>query len=141
MTHLSRAIRRVSLALAVGVLVAVASAYAQTPAQTPTAAYLGYRAALLKAKTLDQIRPHLAQAAIKMMDSMPAAERPMMFEMIRDLSSAVTNVKVVKETVTGDRATLEVTATDTGDKSTKKATVDVVREAGVWKFAKESWGG
>ena len=51
----------------------------------------------------------------------------------------MTNVKVVGETITGEKAELRVEATDTGNKAIQKATVEIVREGGIWKFVKESW--
>ena len=59
-------------------------AVAQPAPKTPTEAYMGYRAAQL--------------------DSMPADQRGMMLEMVKDMSSAITNVKVAGETITGEKA-------------------------------------
>ncbi len=129
-----------------GVLLSVfavqsAVALAQPAPKTPSEAYLGYRAALVKAKSLNDLRPWFSVDGVAKLESMPAEQRGMMLEMIQDMSSAITNVKVVGEDVKGDTATLRVEGTDTGDKSVQKATVDVVREGGAWKFVKESWGG
>ena len=118
-----------------------AVAVAQPAAKTPSEAYLGYRAALVKAKSLNDLRPWFSRDGAAKLEGMPADQRGMMLEMIQDMSSAIVNVKVVGEDVKGDTATLRVEGTDTGDKSVKKASVDVVREGGVWKFVKESWGG
>ena len=38
------------------------------------------------------------------LDSMPADQRGMMLEMVKDMSSAITNVKVAGETITGEKA-------------------------------------
>ena len=65
----------------------------------------------------------------------PAAERPMMFGMIKKMDN-FTQVKVVKETKTADGVTLSVEAIDSGKKAT--ATVDIVKENGAWKLGKET---
>lgn len=132
-------VRALTLALAAFVFT-VGFAVAQPAPETPTEAYLGYRAALLKAKSLNDLKPWFSKAGVAQLDSMPADQRDMMLEMVKDMSSAITNVKVVGETVTGEKAELRVEGTDTGDKSTKRATVEIVREGAVWKFVKERWG-
>ena len=132
-------VRALAVALALFVF-PVALAVAQPAPKTPTEAYLGYRAALLKAKSLNDLKPWFSKAGIAQLDSMPADQRGMMLEMVKDMSSAITNVKVVGETITGEKAELRVEGTDAGDKSTRKATIEIVREGGVWKFVKESWG-
>lgn len=132
--------RLASVLLVATLALQTTAALAQPSPKTPAEAYLGYRAALVKAKSLNDLRPWFAKEGVTRLDSMPAAERGMMLEMIQDMSSAITNVKVVGEDVKGDTATLRVEGTDTGNKSVQKATVSVVREGGVWKFVKESWG-
>lgn len=133
--------RLASAVLAALLALHAAVAVAQPTAKTPAEAYLGYRAALLKARSLDDLRPWFSKDGVSKLGSLPADQKGMMLEMIKDMSSAIANVKVVGEDVKGDTATLRVEGTDTGDKSVKKATVDVVREGGAWKFVKESWGG
>lgn len=135
-------IRRFASAVLVALLTLHAAATDAQPApKTPAEAYLGYRAALLKAKSLDDLRPWFSKDGVAQLGSLPADQKGMMLEMIKDMSSALTNVKVVGEDIKGDTATLRVEGTDIGDKSTKKARVDIVREGGTWKFVKESWGG
>jgi len=133
--------RRFASAVLVTVLALHAAVLgAQTTAKTPAEAYLGYRAALLKARSLDDLRPWFSKDGVSKLGSLPADQKGMMLEMIKDMSGAITNVKVVGEDIKGDTATLRVEGTDTGDKSVKKATVDIVREGGSWKFVKENWG-
>ncbi len=131
-------VRALTLALAL-LVVPAALAVAQPAPKTPTEAYLGYRAALLKAKSLNDLKPWFSKAGVAQLDSMPADQRGMMLEMVQEMSKAITNVKVVGETVTGEKAELRVEGTDTGNKATQKATVEIVREGGVWKFVKENW--
>ena len=139
MIHSVNSVRRL-VALTTLLLLPAFLAVAQPSAKSPTDTYLGYRAAMLKAKTLDDLKPWFSKDGVAKLNSMPADQRGMMLEFVKDMSSAITNLKVVKESITGDAAKLQVEGTDVGDKSVKKATVDVVREGGVWKFVKESWG-
>jgi hypothetical protein len=69
-------------------------------------------------------------------DQTPAAERPMLFGVIKKMDT-YTQVKVVKETKSAEGATLAVEGTSSGKKST--GTVDVVKENGAWKLGKERW--
>jgi hypothetical protein len=130
------------LGLVGALLVAPAPApvFAAEPSKTPSAVYLGYRAALASATTLDDLRPWLSKDGLAKLDSMPKDQRAMMLGMIKDVSSAITNVRVVRETVTGERAELQVEGTDRGTKAKARAVVDIVREGGAWKFVKERWG-
>jgi hypothetical protein len=69
------------------------------------------------------------------METTPADERKMMFEMLKEMTAAQGDVKVGKETPTATGAELAVTAKDgTG-------TVTLVKEGGAWKLDKESWKG
>ena len=106
-----------------------------------TTAYLNYRAAVARAATIDDVRPLLAKEGLARLEGTPQAQRPMMLGLLKDLSAGVTNVRVVKETIVGDRATLKVEATDASSKAPARATVEMAREAGAWKFVRERWGG
>ena len=85
MNSLTRVVRRFAAAVASGLVVAAVGLFAQTPAKTPTDAYLNYRAAILKVRSMDQLKPHLAQSAIKMMDSAPADQRAVMLDFIKEM--------------------------------------------------------
>jgi hypothetical protein len=110
---------------------------AQQAAQTPTQFYMAYRAAFDKAKTVADIRPFQSKSVQAQIDATPAAERAQMFEMIK-MMGALTNVKVVKETLTATGATLQVEALDS-DKKKTTGNITIVKEDGAWKINKESW--
>ena len=129
-----------ALALVGALLAGPTPVSAAETSKTPTAVYLGYRAAMASAATLDDLRPWLSKDGLAKLDSMPKDQRSMMLGMIKDVSSAITNVRVVKETITGDRAELQVEGTDRGTRGKARAVVEIVREGGAWKFVKERWG-
>jgi hypothetical protein len=54
------------------------------------------------------------------------------------MMSALTNLKIVKETAAGDKATLTAEALDP-EKAKTTGTIDMVKEGGAWKVGKESW--
>jgi hypothetical protein len=121
------------------VLVCTASlAFAQKPAQTASQFYLKYRAALEKAKTVDDVLPYLAKENRGQIEKTPAADRAKMFELIKMMSNQ-TGVKVLKEERAADGSvTLAVEGVD-ADKKKNTGKVTIMKEGGEWKVGKESW--
>ena len=115
----------------------VTAAAAQTPKQTATEFYTAYRAAFQKAKAIEDLTPMMSKEMKAQVESTPAAERPKMFEFIKEMSKGMTNVKVVKETKTDEGATLTVSAMD--GKEPMTGTIRIINEGGAWKMGKESW--
>ena len=115
----------------------VTVAAAQTPKQTATEFYTAYRAAFQKAKAIEDLAPLQSKEIKAEIESTPAAERPKMFEFVKEMSKSMTNVKVVKETKTPEGVTLTVEAMDGTEKMTGQ--VKVVNEGGTWKMGRESW--
>jgi len=109
----------------------------QAQAQTGTQFYMEYRKAFDAAKKVEDLFPYMAAKTKAEVNSTPAKERAEMFELIK-MMGTVTNVKVTKETRAGEGATLNVDAMDS-DKKATKGTITLVREAGAWKLAGESW--
>ena len=128
----------VRLAVAVLAIFAVAiTSAAQAPTQTASEFYMAYRAAFAKAKTIDDLSSYMSKEMRAKVDATPAAERPKMFEFIKQMSTAMTNVKVIKETKTDDGVTLTVEAMDGKEKMTGQ--IQIPRESGAWKVGRESW--
>lgn len=109
-------------------------------AATPTRAYVAYRQAFDQAQTIDELKPFMDQATTARVDAAPADERKGFFLMMKAMTEIV-DLKVVKETVTGDTAVLEATGLNVGSGSDARATVKMVKEAGAWKVQNESWKG
>jgi hypothetical protein len=121
--------------LGLALAIAAPLAGAEQAAQTGTEFYQAYRKAFAKAQKIEEILPMMAAARRKQMETTPADERKMMFEMLKEMTAAQGDVKVGKETPTATGAELAVTAKDgTG-------TVTLVKEGGAWKLDKESWKG
>jgi hypothetical protein len=79
-------------------------------AKSPTEAYLAFVAAAPKAASLDQLLPHLSAEYQAMLASRPADQKPVWLQRLKD-SANMTAIKIAKETITGDKCTLEGTAT------------------------------
>lgn len=127
-------------AVSAGVLMLclVAPVFAQAPAAgSASESYLKYRKAFDSAKKIDELLPYMVAARRKDVEATPAAERAEMFDMIKSMS-ALTGLKVVKETPTSTGATLTVEALDS-DKAKTTGTIEMVKEGGAWKVGKESW--
>ena len=121
------------------VVLAISGFVITAAAQTQTASefYMAYRAAFTKAKTIDDLSSYMSKEMRAKVDETPAAERPKMFEFIKQMSTAMTNVKVIKETKTDDGVTLTVEAMDGKEKMTGQ--IQILRESGAWKVGRESW--
>jgi hypothetical protein len=107
---------------------------------TPTKAYVDYRKAFDQAKGIDELKPFMDKATIARVDAAPANEKKGFFLMMKAMTEIV-DLKVVKETVTGDAAVVEATGLNVGSGSDARATVKMVKEEGAWKVQNESWRG
>jgi hypothetical protein len=139
--------RRSLTVLASSVLVAAIvlpgpMAHAGQPAagKSPGETYLAYRAAMLKAKSVENLLPWLSKEARAQIEESPKDERPMMFEFMQEMAGGMSDVKVVNESVKGDTATVEVEATDAAAKSKIRGKINMAREDGAWKVVRENWG-
>jgi hypothetical protein len=115
----------------------LATAAAAQGNQTASEFYMSYRAAFAKAKAIDDVLPYMSKPVRAQVESTPAAERPKMFEFVKEMATAMTNVKVLKETKTDDGVTLTVEGMDGKEKMTGE--IQVVRENGAWKMGRERW--
>jgi hypothetical protein len=127
----------VRLALTVLLMAAVATPAAAQSNQTASDFYMAYRAAFAKAKAIEELFPHMSKEMKSQVESTPAAERPKMFEFVKEMSASMTNVKVVKETKTDEGVTLTVEGMEGKEKMTGQ--IRIVKEGGAWKMGKESW--
>ena len=130
--------RLVCRVLALGLALAIAlpsMASAEQAAQSASDFYQAYRKAFAKAQKVEDLLPMMAAARRKEMEKTPADDRKMMFDMLKEMTAAQGDVKILKETPTATGAELAVQAKDgTG-------TVTLVKEGGAWKLDKESWKG
>jgi hypothetical protein len=128
----------VGVASLVVVLCAGVSAIGAQPAnQTASEFYMSYRAAFAKAKAIEEMFPLMSKDVRAQIEKTPAAERPKMFEFVKEMSTGMTNVKVTKETRTDTGVTLTVEGMDGKDKMSGQ--VQIVKEGDAWKVGKESW--
>lgn len=135
MHQVNRAVVTTIAAAAMVVCVGAAALLAQ-PAQTASEFYMSYRAALQKAKAVEDMFPLMSKGIRAQVEETPAAQRPEMFEFVKQMS-AMSNVKVVKETKTEEGVTLSVEGM--ADKDKMLGQVRIVKEDGVWKMGRESW--
>jgi hypothetical protein len=116
-------------------VLSVGTLFAQTG--KPGDAYLELISAAKKATTFDQIAPYLSAGTLQEMKSMPAAMKNEWLKGMKDTLN-LTDVQWTKQTITGDKATLEGKAKNgAGKAATGK--VEMVREKGAWKFTDHAW--
>jgi hypothetical protein len=106
-------------------------------AKTPTQAYLEYRTVAAQATSLEQLFPYLSKEWRGLLDQQPAGQRPEWLGRLRDWAR-VRELAIVKETVTGDEGSLEVTGREATGQSTK-GLISLVQEDGAWKLDEEAW--
>jgi hypothetical protein len=121
---------------AVAMVLALAASTLAAQSQTATQFYMGYLAALGKAKSVDDLLPFMSKKRVDQIKAEKPDDRAMMFDMIKEF--APKDVKVVKETPSAAGATLEATGSD-GSGGTTKGTITLVKEGGAWKVEQESW--
>ena len=121
---------------AVSIVLALAMGCSRGP--SPTAVYTSYRQALDKARSFDDLFPFMDKATRSKIETAPPEQRERGFQMGRVMSEVV-DVKIAKETVTGDTAVVEADGVQAISGSDARATVRFVKEDGAWKIAQESW--
>lgn len=132
------------LVCAVVLILAVAAPGA---AQTPTSTYktggefyLAYRAAFVKATTIDELTPWMSKARRDQIAKETPADRQEMFDMIKMFDDR-TNIKVVKESATATGAELQVEGVSAESKAKGTGVITLVREGPAWRVDRESWKG
>jgi hypothetical protein len=128
-----------SLAIMALLIPAAMPAHAQPPGQTAADFYLAYRTVFDKAKSVDELLPYMATATRAKVEATPAEERAEMFDMIKTFDTT-RSIKVLKEAKTETGVTLTVEGVDE-DGAKLKGTIEIVKENGAWKLAKERWSG
>jgi hypothetical protein len=126
-----------AVGLLILVLCASPSLAAGEPAKSPTQAYLDYHAAVLKARTLSEVLPYLSAEYRGMLGSKPKKDHPVLLERLKETAN-VKDLKIGRETIAGDKCTLEGTATSARGNAVH-GKVNLVREGGAWKLDEEFW--
>jgi hypothetical protein len=102
--------------------------------------YLAYRAAFTKARSLDDLLPWMARARRDEIAKSPPGERREGFRLMKIFDDHI-NFTVLKETPSATGARLQVEAITATEKARETGVVTLVKEAGAWKLAEESWTG
>ena len=123
--------------LVVVLMASVTAISAQPASQTASEFYMSYRAAFAKAKAIDEMLPLMSKEVRAQIEKTPAAERPKMFEFVKQMSTSMTNVKVLKEAKNDAGVMLTVEGMDGQDKASGQ--IQIVKEGDAWKVGKESW--
>ena len=105
--------------------------------KTPTQTYLEYQAAVQKATSLPEVLPRLSAAYRGMLESRPKKDQPVWLERLKE-SSNIKDLKITKETISGDKCTLEGSGTSARGNSVR-GKVNLVKEGGAWKLDEEFW--
>jgi hypothetical protein len=123
---------------AAGACLLLTMAAACSQAATPTGVYTAYRKAFDQAKTVDELAPYMDQGTLARVAAAPAKEKQGFFLMMKAMTEIV-DLKVVKETVTGQEAVVEAKGLNVAMGRDSRATVQLVKENGAWKIKNESW--
>ena len=105
--------------------------------KSPTQAYLEYQAAVQKATTLAEVLPRLSKEYRAMLEAQPKKDHPVWLGRLKE-TSAMKDLKITKETISGDKCTLEGTGTSARGNPVR-GKVSMVKEGGAWKLDEEGW--
>ena len=130
-----RQILRVGLWTLLGSAVLCPAVLAES--KTPTQAYLEYQAAVQKATSLAEVLPRLSAAYRAMLESQPKKEHPVWLGRLKETSN-IKDLKITKETISGDKCTLEGSGTSARGNPVH-GKVNLVKEGGAWKLDEEFW--
>jgi hypothetical protein len=128
---------RASAMLAIWVWAMLLTTAASGQPKTATQTYLDYVGVVTKAKTLAEVLPYLAKQYRTNLESVPKENQPVWLTRLKD-SVAYANIKVTKETVTGDKCTLETTGTS-GRGNAMKGKITLLKEGADWKLDAAAW--
>lgn len=135
---MTRLVRTAALVLALA-----SSGAAQTPVSTYKTAgefYLAYRAAFVKAGSIDELTPWMSKMRRDQIAKETPADRREMFDMIKMFDDR-TNIKVIKESATATGAELQVEGISAESKSKGTGVITLVKEGPAWRVDRESWKG
>ena len=118
------------------ILLAVAASVVSAESKTPTQAYLDYQAALAKATKLSDVLPHLSAAYRGMLESRSKEDQPVWLKRLKD--DTMKDIKIVKETIDGDKCTIQATGTSARGNA-MKGKISMVKEGGAWKLEGQGW--
>lgn len=109
--------------------------------ETPAQAYKAYHEALLRANSFADISPYLSKATRASIVDKKESEKRGVLAMVKFLTPR--DIRVVRETVNGNQAVLEVeeagTASPSPSPSGFRGTIEMVLEEGRWKVGHEKW--
>jgi hypothetical protein len=99
--------------------------------------FMGYWAALEKAKAIEDLLPYLSKGRAEKVQQTPKEDRVKMFGIMRAMD--VKDVKVLKESKTETGYLLEAVGKGGMGPGESKGTITIVRENGKLKLDRESW--
>ena len=127
---------RFTVAFCVAVLLVLPNLLA-AQAKTPTQTYSEFHAAIAKAKTLAEVLPYLSAAYRGMLESRPKTDQPVWLGRLKD-GDDVKNLAITKETVDGDKCTVEATGVSARGNAVH-GKITMVKEGGEWKIDAMAW--
>ncbi len=107
--------------------------------ETPSQAYLRFRAVVRTAASIDEITPFWGADLMHEFSMLPDADKPAILDTVKRIEAMTADVKVTKETRTPAGVTLSLHGIGP-DKKPKRGEVALEKEDGVWKLAgQEEW--
>ncbi|MGI9404761.1 MAG: hypothetical protein ACR2O4_00195 [Hyphomicrobiaceae bacterium] len=110
---------------------------ANAQSKAPKDVYLAYNAALETAKSFDDITPYLVKESVDGLAAMSEKDKTENFGLLKIFGTGKTGVKILKETIDGDNATV-IAEFCSQDGNKGKVTTPMKLEEGSWKMAKSN---
>ena len=127
----------IGLAAFLGCLALPLPSMTAAESKTGTQVYLDYHATLMKATKLEEILPYLSAEYRGMLESRPKKDGPVWLGRLKE-GTPVKDLKVTKETVEGNKCTVEGTGTSARGNAIH-GRIHLVKEGGAWKIEDEAW--
>jgi hypothetical protein len=126
---------RAAIILALTVTWGTGAVATQDPKGDPLEFYKGYLSVLSKATSLDQLLPYYSKELAQGLSKMP---KEMQGNYIKMNARQLSDLKVIKQSVTASKADYEFTAKTSKGIETRGAAT-LIREGGAWKVEDEQW--
>jgi hypothetical protein len=120
------------------VFAAVAGLDAQVEEQSPAEWYGAYRAAFVKALTLDDVEPYLARDTRESVRQLSPEDRTRMFDLLK-IMSLMRDLTIRSEAPEGERHHVLAVEAREPEGTHYEALVLMTLEDGAWKVVREAW--
>ena len=132
-----RTLKSAYIRLLVPLLFSLMASVSIASAESPIEGYFRFQQGVSKATTLQEALPYLSPEYRAMLESRPADSHVQWLERLKSAANK-SDIKVVKETINGKSAVLDVTGTDS-EGTPLRGKISLVSENDMWLLDEQGW--